>query len=47
MDEVARRLGLSRNALYKLIYDARKRLKAALERRGLPPETILAELEDT
>jgi RNA polymerase sigma-70 factor (ECF subfamily) len=46
MDEAARRLDLTRNALYKLIHDARKRLKQGLEKRGLSAESILAELDD-
>jgi RNA polymerase sigma-70 factor (ECF subfamily) len=46
MDEAARRLDLTRNALYKLIHDARKRLKQGLEKRGLSSESILAELDD-
>ncbi len=45
LEEIARRLGTNRNALYKLLHDARKRLKAALEKRGLSPEEILAHLE--
>lgn len=33
-DEIARRLGTNRNALYKLVYDARVRLKQALLTAG-------------
>lgn len=33
--EIARRLGSSRGALYKLLHDARKRLRAYLEERGV------------
>lgn len=41
--EVARRLGTNRNALYKLIHDARKRLQARLEdKAGLSAQEILA-----
>lgn len=40
LEEVAQRLGTSRNALYKLLYDARKRLKSALEARGLSPDEL-------
>lgn len=43
--EVARRLGVSRNTLYKRLHDARKNLKAALRERGIAPEEILAEVE--
>ncbi len=39
---LAEELGVSHNTLYKLIHDARKRLKARLLARGLNPEDILA-----
>jgi RNA polymerase sigma-70 factor (ECF subfamily) len=38
--EVAERLGLSRNAVYKLSYDARRKLRQALEREGLTAEQV-------
>lgn len=41
-DEVARRMGMQPNAFYKLIHDARLRLKRALEREGLTTAEILA-----
>ena len=41
MGEVARRMGTNRNALYKLLHDARRRLKHRLEREGLPPKELL------
>lgn len=41
MEEVARRMGTNRNALYKLLHDARLRLKHRLEREGLPPKQLL------
>lgn len=44
LEEVARRLGTNRNALYKLLHDARKRLKRELERRGFVLDEILATL---
>ncbi|MEM6647088.1 MAG: sigma-70 family RNA polymerase sigma factor [Bacteroidota bacterium] len=44
VEVVAERLGSNRNALYKLIFDARKRLRKGLEDRGLSPEGILDEL---
>lgn len=44
LDVAAERLGTNRNALYKLIFDARKRLRKALEQRGVDPETLLREL---
>ena len=43
MDEVARQLETNRNALYKLLHDARKKVRTELERRGLTAEEILAE----
>jgi RNA polymerase sigma-70 factor (ECF subfamily) len=42
LEEVARRMGTNRNALYKLLHDARQRLKRELEAEGLSPEEILA-----
>lgn len=41
MEEVARRMGTNRNALYKLMHDARLRLKNRLEREGLNPKELL------
>ncbi len=43
MDEVARRLDTNRNALYKLLHDARLRLRKAFEARGLTPDDLLDE----
>jgi len=45
MEEVARRMGTNRNALYKLLHDARQRLKSRLEEEGLSPEDLLAAFE--
>jgi RNA polymerase sigma-70 factor (ECF subfamily) len=45
MEEVARRMGSNRNALYKLLHDARKRLKSRLEEEGLSPDDVLAAFE--
>ncbi|UCC76271.1 MAG: sigma-70 family RNA polymerase sigma factor, partial [Anaerolineales bacterium] len=42
IEEVARGMGTNRNALYKLLHDARQRLQKALVARGLPPEQVLA-----
>lgn len=42
LEEVARRMGTNRNALYKLLHDARKRLKSRMEAEGLSPEDVLA-----
>lgn len=44
MEEVARKLNTNRNALYKLLHDARKKVKSELAKRGLDPDEILAEL---
>lgn len=41
MEEVARRMGTNRNALYKMLHDARLRLKGRLQREGLRPEELL------
>ncbi len=42
LEEVARRMGTNRNALYKLLYDARQRLKRELMATGLDANEILA-----
>lgn len=42
LEEVARRMGTNRNALYKLLHDARQRLKRKMEAEGLTPEEMLA-----
>ena len=42
LEEVAHRLGSNRNALYKLLHDARKRLRHRLEARGLTVEEVMA-----
>ena len=41
MEVVARRMGTNRNALYKLLHDARLRLKHRLQREGLSPKELL------
>jgi len=41
LEDVARRMGSNRNALYKLMHDARLRLKHRLEQEGLPIEDLL------
>jgi RNA polymerase sigma-70 factor (ECF subfamily) len=45
MEEAARRLGSERNALYKLMHDARLRLKHRLAREGLDLGEIFAVFE--
>ena len=42
MDEVARRMGTNRNALYKMLHDARLRLKGRLQREGLRTDELLS-----
>jgi len=46
MEEVAAVLGLTRNALYKLLHDARKRIKAKLAEHYLTEGDILAAFEE-
>jgi RNA polymerase sigma-70 factor (ECF subfamily) len=41
LEEVAQRMGTNRNALYKLMHDARLRLKKRLAREGLSIEELL------
>jgi RNA polymerase sigma-70 factor (ECF subfamily) len=45
LDEIARRMDTNRNALYKLLYDARKRLKERMLEEGLSPDEVLAAFE--
>ena len=42
MEEVAHRMGTNRNALYKLLHDARQRLKNRLLTKGLTTQEVLA-----
>jgi RNA polymerase sigma-70 factor, ECF subfamily len=42
MDEVARRLDTNRNAIYKMLHDARRKLKNRLQARGFEVGEILA-----
>ncbi|HET7089403.1 MAG TPA: RNA polymerase sigma factor [Anaerolineae bacterium] len=46
MDEVAEMMDLTRNALYKLLHDARKRIKASLQARHLSGGDILAPFQE-
>ena len=41
MDEIVRRLGSNRNAIYKLLHDSRRKLKERLEARGFGVQDIL------
>lgn len=45
VEEVARRMDMKRNALYKLLHDARVRLKARLAMEGLNAEDVLEAFE--
>ena len=45
LEEVARRMGTNRNALYKLMHDTRLRLKNRLAAEGLTPEEVLVVFE--
>jgi RNA polymerase sigma-70 factor (ECF subfamily) len=42
LEEVARRMGTNRNALYKLLHDARQRLKQRMLDEGVSPDDVLA-----
>src|ERR671921_227032 len=46
ISEVARRMGIKQNALYKLLHDARKKLKKRREAAGLSPQEVLAAFEE-
>jgi RNA polymerase sigma-70 factor (ECF subfamily) len=45
LEEVARRMGTERNAMYKLLHDARVKLKKHLKKHGISPLEILAMFE--
>ena len=42
LEAVADRMGTNRNALYKLLHDARKRLKRRMEAENLSPQDVLS-----
>lgn len=46
MEEAAKRLKTNRNALYKLLHDARLRLKQRLQTEGLNAQEVLAAFEE-
>ncbi len=46
VSEAARRMGTNQNALYKLLHDARKKVKRRMEADGLSPEEMLAVFEE-
>jgi RNA polymerase sigma-70 factor (ECF subfamily) len=45
MEDAARKMKTNRNALYKLLHDARLRLKHRLEQEGLSPQDVLSVFE--
>ena len=45
LEEVARRMDTNRNALYKLLHDARKQMRARLLANGLSPQDVLEVFE--
>jgi RNA polymerase sigma-70 factor (ECF subfamily) len=45
MEDAARKLKTNRNALYKLLHDARLRLKNRLSREDIHPHEVLALFE--
>src|SRR5215217_7031565 len=46
ISEVARRTGTNQNALYKLLHDARRKLKRRMEAAGLSPQEVLAAFDE-
>jgi len=45
LDEVARRMDTNRNALYKLLHDARKQMRNRLLEKGMTPQEVIAAFE--
>jgi len=45
LQEVAQRIGTNRNALYKLLHDARQRLQKRMLDEGLSPQDVLSAFE--
>ena len=46
ISEVAKRMGTSQNALYKLLHDARRKLKRRMEAAGFSPQEVLAAFDE-
>ena len=46
VSEAARRMDTNQNALYKLLHDARRKLKRQMEASGLSPQEVLAAFEE-
>jgi RNA polymerase sigma-70 factor (ECF subfamily) len=47
LEEVAKRMDTNRNALYKLLHDARKQMRKLLMAEGITPQDVLAAFEDS
>ena len=47
LEEVAQRMGTNRNALYKLMHDARQRMQKRLAAQGLSVQDLMATLANT
>ncbi len=45
IEEVARRMDTNRNALYKLLHDARKQMRKTLLEKGLTPQEVMEAFE--
>ena len=45
IEEVARRMDTNRNALYKLLHDARKQMRKTLLEKGLTPQEVIEAFE--
>ena len=46
LEEVARRMDTNRNALYKLLHDARKQMRGRLLEKGMTPQEVMAVFEN-
>jgi RNA polymerase sigma-70 factor (ECF subfamily) len=46
ISEVAKRMGTTQNALYKLLHDARRKLKRHMEAAGFSPQEVLAAFDE-
>src|SRR5215210_7729506 len=46
ISEVAKRMGTNQNALYKLLHDARRKLKRQMQAAGFSPKEVLAVFEE-
>ena len=46
VSEVAKRMGTNQNALYKLLHDARRKLKRRMQAAGLSPHEVLAAFDE-